>query len=39
MGEDMNVGSLVRHKANQLGEPLVVLSRKEEHGYVVYECR
>jgi len=39
VAEEINVGSLVRHKANEGGEPLVVTSKKTEHGYIVYECR
>jgi len=39
MEEEIGVGNLVRHRANQAGNPLIVVSRKEEHGYVVCECR
>jgi len=40
VAQEINVGRLVRHKANRLGTPLVVI-RKEDtgHGYVEYECR
>ena len=39
MEEEIGVGNLVKHRANRASDPLVVVSRKEEHGYVVYECR
>ena len=40
MAEEINVGRLVKHRANQIGSPLVVI-RKEDtgHGYIEYECR
>ena len=40
VAEEINVGSLVRHRANQAGSLLVVI-RKEDtgHGYIEYECR
>ncbi len=40
MAEEINVGRLVRHRANKLGSLLVVI-RKEDtgHGYIEYECR
>lgn len=40
MAEEINVGRLVRHRANKLGSPLVVI-RKEDtgHGNIEYECR
>ena len=40
MGEEIGVGNLVRHRVWQgAGGNLVVLSKKEEHGNFVYECR
>ena len=40
MAQEINVGRLVRHRANKLGGLLVVI-RKEDtgHGYIEYECR
>jgi hypothetical protein len=39
MAEGIEVGNVVRHKANRVSEPLVVLSKEEEHGNFIHECR
>ena len=40
MAEEINVGSLVKHKANDMGASLVVLQKEDSgHGYFEYECR
>ncbi len=37
---EINVGGLVRHRANPIGGVLVVIRKKDTgHGYIEYDCR